>query len=235
MIQMNSLALSAVSLLLAACAAKPIISGDSTVQQKSISFPKQGQQVHVVIGGIVHLKAGYQNSYSYHLTKPLALGFMLGRLYVSNQVQINQASLDGQKVFCTDSNVYSDSLAGPLKVACFESKETGKFHNVKVAPGEMWFNKEIFPPVDYVSSEHITTLSGGQALKRELIYEGGQNDTLLFTEKIYENSIDVATRTKPILAKVETVPSKVTLNGAEIYVTKFSGNSLTFVLEKPWD
>jgi hypothetical protein len=212
---LTAMTVASCGLILASCAAKPIVMGDSTLQQKVVSFPKQGQQVHVVVGGIVHLKADYQNTYAYRLASPLSIGFMLGRVTVSNQERLSQASLDGEAVFCTSSKVYSDPITGPVKRACFLSAEKGKFNNLKVAPGEVWFNKELTPPVDYVGFE-LAYSTGGKPLKRELIFEGGQKESLLFTEKIYETSVETASRAKPLLAKVDAVPSKVTLDGAEI-------------------
>lgn len=229
-----AIAVSACGLILASCASVPVISGDSTIQQKTAIFPKQGQQVHAVVGGVVHLKADYQSSYTYNLSSPLSMGFMLGRVIVSKEEMLYQGSLNGEDVFCTRSKVYYDPLTGPFAIACFQSTEKGKFNNIKVAPGAVWFNKRISPPINYVGSE-IVFGSGGKPLKRELIFNGAENETLLFTEKIYERSVETASRTKPLMAKVETVPSKVTLDGTEINIINYTRNSLTYSIEKPWD
>lgn len=229
-----AIAFSACALILASCASKPIIRGDSAVQQKVVSFPKQGQQIHAVIGGLVHLKTNYQSKYMFKLTQPLNMGFVLGKVMVSNEEILSQASLDGEDVFCTHSRVYYDPFVGPHRIACFQSADKGKFNNIKVAPGEVWFNKQLSPPIDYVGSE-VAFSSGGKPLKRELIFEGGQKETLFFTEKIYEHSVETASRAKPLMIKVESVPSKVTLDGAEINIINYTSNSLTYSIEKPWD
>jgi hypothetical protein len=142
--------------------------------------------------------------------------------------------LDGEDVFCTQSKVYFDPLTGPHKIACFQSVEKGKFYNLKVAPGEVWFNKQLSPPIDYVGSETAFS-SGGKPLKRELIFEGSQKETVFFTEKIYEHSVEAASRAKPLMAKVEALPSRVILNGVEINIISYTSNSLTYSLEKPWE
>lgn len=230
-----AIAVSVCGLLLASCASKSIISGDSTVQQKNVSFPKQGQQVHAVVGGLVHLKTAYQSSYAYRLVLPLSMGFMLGKVIVSNEERLFQGSLDGEDVYCTRSKVYYDPLVGPHTTACFQSAAKGKFNNIKVAPGGAWFNKELSPPIDYVVGSEIAFSSGGKPLKRELIFDGAEKETLLFTEKIYEHSVETASRAKPLMTKVESVPSKVTLDGAEINIIKYTNNSLTYSIEKPWE
>lgn len=221
-------------LILVGCATKPLTSGDSTVQVKTATFPKQGQQVHAVVGGLVHLKADYQSGFTFRLVNPLSMGFYLGKVMVSTRDEIAQASLNGEVVFCTSSRVYVDPLTGPHAVACFQSVDKGKFNNIKAAPGPIWFNKQLSPPIDYVSYE-MAISSGGKPLKRELIFEGSQNETLSFTEKIYENSVEKSSRSKPLMIKVELTPIKVTLNGAEINIISYTNNSLTYSLEKAWD
>lgn len=197
---------------------------------------KQGQQVHAVVGGIVHLKADYQSKYTYRLTLPLSMsmGFGMGEVRVSDKEMLSQSSLDGEIVFCTSSMVFY-GLTGPRAIACFQSADKGQFNNIKVAPDRVkWFYKQLSPPIDYVGSE-IAFSSGGKPLKRELIFDGGEKETLFFTEKIYEHSVETASRMKPLTTKVESVPSKVTLDGAEINIINYTNNSLTYSIEKPWD
>ena len=221
-------------LILAGCAARPPTVGDSTVQSKTVSFPKQGQQVHTAVGGLVHLKANYQSKFSFRLVNPFSMGFYLGKIVVSTNDLISQSSLDGAVVFCTGSNTYIDPLTGPHAISCFQSNEQGKFSSVKAAPGAMWFSKQLPQPIDYAGFE-MALNSDGKPLKRELIFDGGQGQTLLFTEKIYENSVEKANRSKPLMVKIESSPSKVTLDGAEINIISYTNNSLTYTLEKAWD
>lgn len=221
-------------LILAGCAAKPLTAGDSTVQVKTVSFPKQGQQVHAIAGALVHLKADYQSGFSFKLVQPFSMGFHLGKVIVSPKDDITQAALDGEVVFCTNSRAYIDPLVGPHAVACFQSVDKGKFNKLTAAPGSIWFSKQLSPAIDYVSSE-VAISSGGKPLKRELIFEGSENETLLFTEKIYDTSVEAASRLKPLMAKIESIPGKVTLNGAEFNIISYSKNSLTYSLEKAWD
>lgn len=221
-------------LILAGCAAKPLTTGDSTVQLKTVSFPMQGQQTHAVVGGLVHLKADYQSGFSFRLVKPLAMSFYLGRVVVSAKDEITQSVLDGEIVFCTRSRTYIDPLSGPQAVACFQSAAKGQFNKIKAAPGSLWFNKELSPSIEFTSSESAYSYAG-KPLKRELIFEGAESGALLFTEKIYEHSVETANRSKPLMVKVESIPSRISLNGAEINIINYTNNSLTYSLEKAWD
>lgn len=230
-----AIAAGACSLILASCASQPFISGGNTLQHKVVSLPKEGQQVHVVIGGLVHLKVDYRSGYTYKLVLPLSMGFFLGKVIVSNEEGLFQGTLDGEEAFCTRTSAYHDPLAGPHRIACFQSAEKGKFNNVKVAPGMVWFNKELVPPIEYTVGAEVVISSGGKPLKRELIFDGGDKENLLFTEKIYEKSVETASRLKPLIAKVGSIPSKVTLDGAVINIINYTRNSLTYSIEKPWD
>jgi hypothetical protein len=220
--------------VLAGCAAKPIVKGDSAPQPKNATFPKEGQQIHVVNGGLVHLRTDYTSRFSYRLTKPLTMGFMLGRINVSTEDSLAEADLDGGNAYCTMRKVYSDPLTGPLAKACFVSAEKGKFSQIKAAPGSYWFTKDLNPAIDYVGAE-IPMISGSKPLKRELVYEGSQNGNLFFTEKLYEISLDSPSKAKPLLAKIDAIPAQVSLNGAILNVVGYTANSLTFTLQKAWE
>jgi len=219
---------------LAGCAAKPIVKGDSAPKQKNATFPKVGQQVHVVNGGLVHLRADYSSQYVFRLTSPLAIGFALGRINVLKEDILFEADLEGQDVFCTVRAVYSDPLVGPIRNACFVPSKKGKFNKVKAHPGEYWFTKDLSPAIDYVGAE-MPVITEGKPFKKELVYEGSQNGNLFFTEKLYEISLDSPSKAKPLLAKVDVVPAQVSLNGAILNVVAYTSNSLTFTLQKAWE
>lgn len=221
-------------LLLTGCASSPMLAGDSTSVRKTVSFPKQGQQGHALLGGMIHLRADYQSGYVFKLVSPLAMSFALGKIRISSDEIMTQSALDGEVVFCTISKTYLDPLTGPQAISCLQSIENGTFSKIKAAPGAMWFSKDLSPPIKYIGSENAIAI-GDKLLKRELFFNGGENGTLLFTEKIYENSIDTASKSKPLMVKIESVPSKATLDGAVINIIAFTNNSLTYSLEKPWD
>jgi hypothetical protein len=221
-------------LILAGCVTKPVKTGDSLLQLKTATFPNLRQQSYAVVGGLVHLKANYQSSFSAKLSKPLSLGFYLGKISVTPKEVISQATIDGVVVFCTDSNTYIDPLTGPHAISCFQSSEQGKFNSVKAAPGMIWFTKKLTPPISYVSVEKVAR-SEGKPLKRELYYDGSQNQILLFTQKTYENSVDIATQSRPLITRIDSIPRKVDLNGIEINIISYTENSLTYSIEKPWE
>lgn len=230
----NKLSLLFGAMVLSGCAAVPVVSGDSVPQQKNASFPKIGQQVHVVVGGLVHLRANYTSQFNYRLKTPISMRFMLGRLNVSNEEMLISATLQNNPVFCTIRRTYSDPLVGATKPACFVEGEKGAFDKVKVAPGEYWFTKDLPSPVQFLAVE-LPVRQAGHALKRELVFEGYQNGSLFFTEKYYEYNLEAASKAKPVLAKIGAIPARVILSDAIINVIAVTPNSLTYTLERSWD
>jgi len=219
------------------CAAKPIVKGDSELQHKKATFPKIGQQIHVVTGGLVHLHTDYRSRFAYRLSQPLSIRFTLGWIKVTKDDVLFEASLEGQDVFCTVRNVYYDlliGLVGPTRNACFVQSEKGKFNKVKAHPGEYWFTKEIDPAIDYIGSE-VPFIADGKPFKRELIFEGSQNGNIFFTERLYEMSLDAPSKAKPLFAKIDSIPTEIFLDGAVLNVTSFTSNSLTYNLIKSWE
>lgn len=220
--------------VLSGCATIPTIKGDSVPREKNAFFPKENQQIHVVNGGLVHLRTNYISRFAFRMAQPLSTGFMLGRITVSTEDLLSEADLDGKRFYCTSRNAYSDPLTGPLAKACFQVAENDKFSHVKVAPGAIWFTKELTPNVDYIGFE-MPIISGTKPLKRELIFEGSEGGNLLFTERLYETSLETPSRAKPLLVKVDSTPAQISLNGAILNVVAYTTNSLTYTLQKAWE
>lgn len=220
--------------VLAGCAAKPVLVGDSVSQHKNVIFPKVGQSVHVVNGGLVHLRADYKSKYGFKLKQPVSIGFTLGRLNVTTDDVLFSATLQEQPMYCTVRKVYSDPLTGPQAIACFIEGEKSAFIRVKAAPGQYWFTKELPAPVPFEGSE-VPSPSEGRVLKRELIFEGYQNGGIFFTEKEYEFSLGSPSKARPVLVKIDAAPVKINVNGLLMNVVAVTANSLTYSIEKAWD
>lgn len=227
------LLLSALALfVLAGCAAKPTLVGESTMQAKQLSFPVLDAPAVATKGGVVHLRANYWSSYSYRLRNALSVRFMLGRLNVTPTIELAESNLEGERMYCTNANVYSDPLTGPIKPACFGKSATdGVFDRVRVAPGGAWFTKDLPEGVPYVGSERAMSADGGP-LKREIYFEGSENGVVLFTVKTYEQSMDSQSRMKPVMVSVPTLPATVDVDGAEILIEKVTSNALTYRMKK---
>jgi hypothetical protein len=228
----RTLAIAATIAVLAGCAA-PKIQGDSAAVSKNVTYPKEGQQIHVVPGGLVHMRADYMSRYAFRLTEPFTVGFKLGRIVATTEDVFLEANLEGKLVYCSQRYIWQDLLTIPQRRACFVSNQKGKFNQVMAAPGGFWLTNDLEPSIDYVSKE-ISIVLNSKILKRELVFEGSQNGNLYFTEKLYEISLDSPSRAKPLLAKVDSIPAQISLNGVILNVVAYTANSLTFTLQKAW-
>lgn len=213
--------------VLAGCAAKPVTKGDSLTFKRSINFPPLGKKMHVISGGNVAMIADYSSKFNFFIKQPVNIGFMLGRVNVSTDEPIFSSTLSDEPVFCTKSRVYRDPLVGPHRIACFVEGSKGSFTQIKVAPGEVWFSKNLNPAVEY-SGVEVPIVRPGQILKRELVYEGHQNNSIYFSEKIYEQSLDEPSRIKPVVVKYDAIPAQVSVTNMQLNVEAITSGSITY-------
>ncbi len=220
--------------IMTGCATKPVISGDSSIQPKDLTYPKIGTQSSTKTGGVVHLRANYTSSFSHSLTQPVRIGFMLGTVEVSTTDALVQTTLSDETAYCTTAKTYRDPLAGPTAITCFIEGTKGFFTKIKAAPGAVWFSKDLPSPIPYQSRE-VPTHNSGRPLKRELIFDGSKENVAFFSERIYENSLTTADRIKPHVVRINGRPSLIDLSGAKLTIHEITENSLNFTLEKAWD
>jgi len=216
--------------LLVGCAAVPQRAGESLPKKKVLNFPAPGQKVHVSTNGLIRLSADYSSFRSYSLKSPLSTSFaLLGRVSVSTDDVIWAATLEEKSVFCTLRRVYIDPLVGPTKEACFIQSAEGMFGKVTVAPGAVWFTKDLEAPIAYTSLELPIPQAG--PYKTELYYEGFSDGKLFLSEKIYEQRLDSPSRIRPLIIPVGTLPAKVTIGTLSGTVAAADQNSMTFIAD----
>lgn len=221
------------SLCLTGCVTPHAVSGDSVFTQKIATYPKLDQETQVKEGGLVHLHANYDSRFIYKLEKHFSSSFMLGRITATPDDHFSESISDGKTYFCSSRMIYSEPIFGPRSRACFTSSETGVLDKVQATPGAVPLTREISPPVSF-TKEEMPFQRANSFLKRELIYDGVQEGNLLFTQKIYEQSLTTPNRFKPHIVKIVTLPAKIVIDGAEFTIVKFTGNNLSFKLDKSW-
>lgn len=212
----------------------PIIKGDSAQNKKQLSFPKVGVPSTAKAGGLAALYSDYESRHVFQLTKPLHISVMLvNKIRVSTDEKLYESDIDGETVYCSEHNTYYDALTGPWAKACFKSTTPGKFSSVIYRPGAVWLSKAITPAADFISRE-VQDQRQVFPLKRELIFEGTQSGVLMFSERIYEKSLETPSRVKPLIASISSLPAKVSLDGMDINVLQADADALTFEVVTPW-
>lgn len=220
---------------LTACVTQTVVPaaiGDSAFQQKLVSFPRADQETKAKAGGLIHLYANYESRFIYRLTKPFSMSFMLGKIEASGTEAFSEATIDGKTYYCSAGNIYIDPLIGPLRQACFYASETGNLDKIRAAPGLVAMTKDVNPAISFIKEEVPWRKLG--FLKRELIFDGMQDGALMFTQKIYEQSLTTPNRLKPHVVKVGALPAKITIDGAVFTIIKSTNDTLYFKLDTPW-
>lgn len=227
------LSLAACGLCLTGCVTPHAVSGDSVFTQKIATYPRLDQETQVKVGGLVHLHANYDSRFIYKLEKQFSSSFMLGKITATTDDHFSESTSEGKTYFCSSRMIYSEPIFGPRSRACFTSSETGFLDRVQATPGAVPLTREISPPVSF-TKEETPLLRANSFLKRELVFDGVQEGSLLFTQKIYEQSLMTPNRFKPHIVKIVTLPAKVVIDGAEFTIVKSTSSNLSFKLDKPW-
>ena len=219
--------------LLSGCSA-PVVKGDSLQNQKQLSFPAVGQRSTAAVGTVAVLHSSYQSRILFRLETPVRMTTMLlGRIEVSKDDRLIQSDFDGVTLYCTERNAYVDPIEGPSSRVCFRPGGAGKFASVKYQSGMAWLSKDLPAEIGYTSME-LADQGQTTPLKRELVFDGSANGTLMFTERIYEKSLETPSRLKPLMASAASLPAKAILDGMDINVLHADGKTLTFEVIRPW-
>jgi hypothetical protein len=213
----------------------PVMKGESLANQKQLSFPVVGARSMATVGNVAALYSNYKSSTVFHLEAPLHMRVLLvNHIDVETDERLYQADKDGETVYCTERPVYYDNPVRPTGKVCFKSKNPGKFDSLTYLHGGLtWLSKDLPSEIGFTSRESAA-LSQTAPLKRELVFDGSASGTLMFTERIYEKSLETPSRIKPLMASVTTVPAKISLDGMDINVIHVDGKTLTFEVISPW-
>ena len=231
----NATILTSLSVILFGCASTPkqeIASGGS---EKNLSFPKLNEKTYVIGGGLVHLKTAYKSGYRFkvknNFTKSVQLGFAVISIGVDQDLQ--PSTLDGEEYHCATEKSYREVGGATGRNVCFLEKD-GKFIALQYAPRMFWIKNDLVPPVDVVRTEVVTEFLGAYA-KKELIYNGSKNDTLMFIEKDYGSDLQKPLRVRPVNVNIRRNSEIIEISGAKIRVFEYNSSSMTFAVEKVFD
>lgn len=223
------------TVILSGCVAVPKKEGIGSISEKHLSFPKNNQKTYVVAGGLVHLKTAYKSGYRFKLKNHFSKSVQLGMANIN--VGINQdlrpSILDEQEHHCATVDSYRDLMGFNKKDVCF-LEENGKFVTLRYAPGSYWFKSELIPPLETIKTE-IVTESFNSYTKKELIYNGSTNKTLMFIEKEYGNDLQKPLKMRPVNVRLEENSEIIEISGSKIKVFEYNANSMTFAIEKSFD
>jgi hypothetical protein len=130
-------------------------------------------------------------------------------------------------VYCTERAAYIDPLVGPFKTVCFiDRNNDGRFEKVKAAPGPLWFEKDVTPPLPFGKSEQI--VSRGDSFKYELLYQGSSNNSLKLAYREYLNDFARPAYFQDVTYDLKTKPTIVTFRTVRIEVIDADNNELVY-------
>ncbi len=223
------------TVILSGCVAVPKKDATGGISEKSLYFPKENQKTYVVSGGIAHLKTAYKSGYRFKLKAPITKSVQMGLATVSigSDEYLQPSILDDREHHCATGNAYRDLIGFGSKRVCF-LEEDGKFTALRYAPGAYWFKVDLNPPLETTKTEIVTEILNSYA-KKELVYNGSTEKTLMFIEKEYSKDLEKPSKIKPVNVKIEGNSTNIEISGAKINVLEYTSNSMTYFIEKSFD
>ena len=198
--------------------------------------PKIGESATAPVGGLMFSQFKYktrtEKSFEYSIAENLNIGLMLGRVQVSSGERLKEAKLGGETVYCTNSPAYIDPLVGPMKIACFvDSISRGTFDKVKAAPGAIWFEKDLVPPLPYTRTENSGTAAIAQAndsFKYELLYQGFSRGSLKLAYLEYLKDLARPAFYQDVTYDFESKPTTITFRTVRIEISAADNNQIAY-------
>lgn len=215
-----------ITLALSACATVKV-SELSTVDSRIGTVAKIGEQAVAPVGGIIFSQFRYWSKTGYRMKGDLSVGLGLGRVSVSDGDFVLKAEVENKTAFCTEKRAYIDPLVGPHTTACFiDADNDGKFERVKAAPGAIWFESEIVPPLSYEKSELI--LPRSDSFKYELLYQGTTKGSLKLSYREYLNDFARPAFFQDVTYDLDSTPTTITFRTVRLEVLRANNNQIAY-------
>ena len=96
----------------------------------------------------------------------------------------------------------------------------------------MWFDKKLNGAIDVLQTE--VAVKTGKILKRELLYAGSSDKTILFNMKIYDTNIEMPSAIKPLIFDVPKVPYEIEVDGAKLSIQSYDSTQLRYFIIQGW-
>ena len=199
----------------------------STVDSKIGTVPNIGEQAVAPVGGVIYSQFRYWSKIGYRLKGDFSAGLGLGRVSVSDGDFVLKAEVENKTAFCTENRAYVDPMVGPHTTACFiDADNDGKFERLKAAPGAIWFESEIAPPLSYEKSELV--IPRNDSFKYELLYQGISKGSLKLSYREYINDFARPAFFQDVTYDLDSTPTTITFRTVRLEVLSANNNQISY-------
>ena len=199
----------------------------STVDSKMGTVPNIGEQAVAPVGGVIYSQFRYWSKIGYRLKGDFSAGLGLGRVSVSDGDFVMKAEVENKTAFCTEKRAYIDPMVGPHTTACFiDADNDGNFERIKAAPGAIWFESEIAPPLAYEKSELV--IPRNDSFKYELLYQGISKGSLKLSYREYINDFARPAFFQDVTYDLDSTPTTITFRTVRLEVLNANNNQISY-------
>lgn len=204
------------STIMIGCASTPQLI-DREYSHTKISFPDKNVVKTINKGDIAFLNYDYESKFTYKTEAEVNTWMTLNKIYVPSGANLIKSTLQGKEIFC-----YNDT-----RPICLDSNSDKEhFYKVWMAPGAIWFSKDLTPPVKYSTTE--TYRKKSTPTKIEIFFDGYNQNYLSFIYKEFTDQSTLPSLTQPVLVEVSNTPIIVNIKNVKIEVTQYTNKTLTF-------
>ena len=183
--------------VLSGCASVPMPINNEYSQTK-IRFPDKNIVKTINKGDIAFLDYDYESKVTYATESEVDTRIYFDKVFVPKGASLTKSTLQGKEVLC-----YND-----IRPICFNSSSDKAYlDKVSMAPGAVWFSKELSPPIKYMTTE--TYRKKSMPTKIEILFDGYEQNYLSFIYKEFTNQSMLPSLMEPILIKVLDTPTIV--------------------------
>lgn len=213
-----------IACVLSGCATINIL--DTSVERIG-AVPKIGDSATAPVGGVVYSQFKYLSRVVCRIQNNYSGGLGLGQIAVSEGDLLAKADLSGDAVYCTLKLAYLDPLVGPFRTACFiDANNDGEFEKAKAAPGAVWYETDISPPLAYDESEQV--LPQSDSFKYELLYQGISKNALKLLYREYVNDFARPAFYQDVIYDLESKPTTITFRTVRVEVIDADNNQIAY-------
>jgi len=214
--KLSLLLVSFVSILAIGCASVPKPIGNEYSHTK-IKFPDKNMIKTINKGDIAFLHYDYESKFTYTTDDEVSTRIVFDKVFVPKGASLTKSTLEGKDVFCYNST----------RPICFNGNSDKQYLNkVSMAPGAVWFSKDLSPPIKYITTETYRKKSA--PTKIEIIFDGYNQNYLSFIYKEFTDQSLLPSLIQPVLVEVSNAPVIISVKNIKIEVTQYADKTLTY-------
>lgn len=227
-----------ISLLLTACASVSVPFENLAPTHKLIRFPDVGQDRAIKAGELLYTFLDYQSNFQVtaFVEEPIATSVGLGSINIGVTEPLFRSVVNKKEMFCSLPFTYRNPFNQIDRSCGVDSLNDGHFDKIYVPSGSTWVENNLDKKVKYRKEESENAASNPQGpLKRELIFDAFESNTLLVTYREFRSSLSVPSAVIPLSFKLTNFDMPIEIKGLRLQIKDAAAARISYQVLTPWE